>query len=165
MKRKIPLAWLQLTRERARMLVAIAGIGFANVLMFLQIGFRTALFEGAVQFHKSLQGEIVLVSARYKTLVSFDRFSERRLYQALGYTGVKSVSPIYLDFVSWKNPVNQENWDIFAIGFNPEQSVMNLPEVQANQEKLKEPDTVLFDRGSRGEFGADCSTFLLTAFS
>jgi putative ABC transport system permease protein len=139
-KRKIPLAWLQLSREKARMAVAIAGIAFADVLMFLQLGIREALFDGAVQFHNSLEGEIVLISAKYKALISLDQFSQRRLYQALGFTGVKSVSPVYLDSIPWKNPDNQEK-------------VVNLPGVAENINYLREPDTVLFDRGSRKEFG------------
>lgn len=152
-KRKIPLAWLQLSREKARMLVAIAGIAFADVLMFLQLGIREALFDGAVQLHNSLEGEIVLVSSRYKALISLDQFSQRRLYQAQGFTGVQSVSPIYLGFIPWKNPDNQETWNIFAIGFSPEERVVNLPGVQEHLNSLREADTVLFDRGSRQEFG------------
>jgi putative ABC transport system permease protein len=35
-KRKIPLAWLLLTRQPLRILVAIAGIAFAGILMFMQ---------------------------------------------------------------------------------------------------------------------------------
>ncbi|MBD2363673.1 FtsX-like permease family protein [Anabaena minutissima FACHB-250] len=158
-KRKIPLAWLQLSREKARMLVAIAGIAFADVLMFLQLGIREALFDGAVQLHNSLEGEIVLVSSRYKALISLDQFSQRRLYQALGFTGVQSVSPIYLDSVPWKNPDNQQTWQIFAIGFNPEEKVVNLPGVEDNLNSLREPDTVLFDSGSRQEFGKIVAQF------
>lgn len=158
-KRKIPLAWLQLSREKARMGVAIAGIAFADVLMFLQLGIREALFDGAVQLHNSLEGEIVLVSSRYKALISLDQFSQRRLYQALGFTGVQSVSSIYLDSIPWKNPDNQQTWRIFAIGFNPEEKVFNLTGVQDNLNYLKEPDTVLFDRGSRKEFGTIVSHF------
>ncbi|TAF09381.1 MAG: FtsX-like permease family protein [Nostocales cyanobacterium] len=158
-KRKIPLAWLQLSREKARMAVAIAGIAFADVLMFLQLGIREALFDGAVQLHNSLEGEIVLVSSRYKALISLDQFSQRRLYQALGFTGVQSVSPIYLDSIPWKNPDNQQTWRIFAIGFNPEEKVVNLPGVKENLNYLREADTILFDRGARKEFGNIVSQF------
>lgn len=147
------IAWLQLSREKARMLVAIAGIAFADVLMFLQLGIREALFDGAVQLHNSLEGEIVLVNSRYKSLFSQQRFSQRRLYQAMGFTGVQSVSPIYVDPIPWKNPDNQETWNIYVIGFNPEEKVLNLAGVQENLTKLREADTVLFDQGSRKEFG------------
>lgn len=152
-KRKIPLAWLQLSRKKSRMLVAIAGIAFADVLMFMQLGIRDALFDSAVQLHQSLEADIVLVSSRYKSLFSQQRFSQRRLYQARGFTGVKSVSSLYVDPVPWRNPDNNETWNIYSIAFNPEEKVINLPGVQENQSKLTEPDTVLFDLGSRKEFG------------
>ena len=152
-KKPLFLAWLQLRKERARLLVAIAGISFADVLMFLQMGFRGALFSSAVEFHNSLNGEIVMLSDRYRSLISLDRFTERRLYQVAGVQGIQSVSPIYLNFIQWRNPENKEIWDIFAIGINPEHQVMNLPGVEANRKKLREPDTALFNAGSRSEFG------------
>jgi putative ABC transport system permease protein len=40
----VPLAWLQLTREKMRLLVALAGISFAVILMMLQLGFRPPVY-------------------------------------------------------------------------------------------------------------------------
>ena len=40
MFRKTPLAWLQVTREKTRLAVAIAGIAFADILIFVQLGFK-----------------------------------------------------------------------------------------------------------------------------
>ena len=34
---KIPLAWLQLAQQKVRLLVAVAGIGFIVLLMFIFI--------------------------------------------------------------------------------------------------------------------------------
>jgi putative ABC transport system permease protein len=56
MFKKIPLAWLQLSHEKIRLLVAIAGISFADILMFMQLGFRDALFDSAVKFHTNVNG-------------------------------------------------------------------------------------------------------------
>jgi putative ABC transport system permease protein len=158
-KKPLFLSWLQLRKERVRLLVAIAGISFADVLMFLQMGFRGALFSSAVEFHDSLNGEIVMLSSRNRSLISLDRFTEKRLYQAAGVQGVESVSPIYLNYVQWRNPENKEIWDIYAIGINPEHQVLNIPGVVANREKLREPDTILFNAGSRKEFGAIAAKF------
>ena len=41
---KTPLSWLQLSHEKSRLLIALAGIGFADILMFIQLGFQAALF-------------------------------------------------------------------------------------------------------------------------
>ena len=158
-KKPLFLSWLQLRKEQARLLVAIAGISFADVLMFLQMGFRGALFSSAVEFHNSLNGEIVMLSGRSRSLISLDRFTERRLYEAAGIRGVASVSPIYLKSLQWRNPENREIWDIYAIGINPEHRVLNIPGVEANREKLREPDTALFNLGSRKEFGPIAQRF------
>jgi putative ABC transport system permease protein len=158
-KKPLFLSWLQLRKGQVRLLVAISGISFANVLMFLQMGFRGALFSSAVEFHQSLNGEIVMLSSRNRSLISLDRFTEKRLYQAAGVKEVESVSPIYLNYVQWRNPENKEIWDIYAIGINPEQQVLNIPGVIANREKLREPDTILFNAGSRNEFGAIAAKF------
>jgi putative ABC transport system permease protein len=47
--RKTPLAWLQVFKEKTRLAVALAGIAFADFLMFTQLGFRDALFEASIQ--------------------------------------------------------------------------------------------------------------------
>jgi putative ABC transport system permease protein len=158
-KKPLFLSWLQLRKERARLLVAIAGISFADVLMFLQMGFRGALFSSAVEFHNSLNAEIVMLSSRSRSLISLDRFTERRLYQAAGVAGVEAVSPIYLNTLQWRNPYNKEIWDIYAIGVNPEHRVLNIPGVEANRSRLREPDTALFNMGSRQEFGPIAQQF------
>ena len=158
-KKPLFLSWLQLRKDRARLLVAIAGISFADVLMFLQMGFRGALFSSAVEFHNSLNGEIVMLSGRSRSLISLDRFTERRLYQAVGIAGVASVSPVYLNSIQWRNPETKQIWEIYAIGINPEHQVLNIPGVEANREKLREPDTALFNLGSRHEFGPIAQQF------
>ena len=159
MKSKIPLAWLQLTREKVRLIVALAGIGFADILMFMQLGFRQALFESAVSLYKNLDGDIVLINPQSSSLVSMKTFSQRRLYQALAFDSVESVHPIYLGFNGWKNPQNRQIRSIFIIGVKPGDRVLKLPGVQPNLDKLNIPDTVLFDRDSRREFGQIAADF------
>ena len=155
---KLPMAWLQLKYEKVRLLVAIAGISFAVVLMFMQLGFRAALFDSAVQLHASLQGELFLISPRSTALIAMTSFSERRLSQALAFKEVAFVSPIYLGFAQWKNPQNPSYWrNIHVIGFDIRYPVFDLPEVQKNIDKLQLPDVVLFDEASRPEFGAIAS--------
>ncbi len=47
----IPLAWLQLSKERFRFATAVAGVVFAVILILVQLGFQDALFESAVTYH------------------------------------------------------------------------------------------------------------------
>ena len=55
--KKIPLAWLQLIKEKTRLVVAIAGIAFADMLILLQLGFQDALYDGATQTKRLLQAD------------------------------------------------------------------------------------------------------------
>lgn len=150
---KIPLAWLQLSRQKIRLMVAIAGIGFADILMFMQLGFRDALFDSAVTLHKNLEGDIFLISPQSTALISMKSFPHRRLYQALGFDGVKSISPIYLELALWKNPETRGTRSIMALGFNPTDSILSVPGVKENLDRIKLADVVLFDDASRSEFG------------
>jgi putative ABC transport system permease protein len=156
---KIPLAWFQLTRERVRLLVAIAGIAFADILIFVQLGFRDALVQSAIRLHEQLQADIVLVSPQSNALIDMATFSERRLYQVSGYTGVDSVSPLYLDFALWKNPVTRGARSIMVVGIDPEDKILKIPEVNQNLDQIKLSDVVLFDQDSRADFGPVADLF------
>jgi putative ABC transport system permease protein len=156
---KIPLAWLQLAQQKVRLVVAVAGIGFIVLLMFVQLGFQDALYSSATAVHQNLKGDLFIVSSQYKSLTSNQSFSRTRLYQSLGFDGVESVSPMYLQFAKLKNPATSEKYSIYVIGFDPGRPVMNIPEVEKNLDKLKTPDVMLFDRSSRPEFGPIAEKF------
>ncbi|MEA5565001.1 ABC transporter permease DevC [Anabaena sp. UHCC 0399] len=149
----IPLAWLQLAKQKVRFLVALAGIAFVVVLMFMQIGFQDALYESATQVHNNLQADLVLISAQYKSLTSNQSFPRWRLYQALSVDNVESVSPLYLQFAKLKNPIDGLKFPIYVLGFDPVKSIFQLPEIQDNLRLLQLPNVVFFDKASRPEFG------------
>jgi len=159
MFRKIPVAWLQLTREKTRLTVALAGIAFADILMFVQLGFWHALFESSVLFHKSLEGEIILINPQSEALLSTQTFSQRYLYQTLAVEAVESVHPIYLNFSEWKNPQTSKLSEIQIIGINPKAPVFNLLGVEPNLAKIKQPDVVLFDESGAENFGSIATDF------
>lgn len=151
---KIPVAWLQLTHEKVRLLVALAGITFADVLMFMQLGFREALYNSSVRFHKGLEGDVFIVNSKSDTLVALKSFSQRRLYETIGIKGVESATPIYIEFGFWKNPVKRNTRAVLVMGVNPDQQVIKLEGLSPDQyQKIKQQDTLLFDRKSRSEFG------------
>lgn len=167
----VPLAWLQLTYEKSRLLVAIAGITFAVVLMFLQLGFRDALFNSAIRLQNNLIGDLVIISPQSTNLVGMRNFSQRRLYQALGMKEVASVNPLYISTGAWKikeDPAGQTR-NILVLGANPDAKVFKMPGADSNIDRVKTQDVVLFDRTSRAEFGpivGECGTLALkTKFS
>ncbi len=151
--RKIPLAWLLLSRQPLRLFVAIAGISFAGILMFMQIGFRDGLFDTSVTIHNLLDADLVLISPRSKSSISMSGFPKRRLIQALAQNEVKSVAPVNLNYLLWRNPENLKTRSILALGFNPEDAILLDKEFSKKANLLKNPGRVLFDSLSRPEFG------------
>ena len=93
--RKIPLAWLLLTRQPLRLMVAIAGISFAGILIFMQLGFRDVLFDTSVTIHMLLDADLVLIRPRSKSSISMSGFPKRRLIQTLALDEVESTCLLY----------------------------------------------------------------------
>lgn len=152
--RGIPLAWLQLRHEKLRLLAAVAGIAFAVVLVFAQLGFRAALFDSSVRFHKALDFDLVMMSPKSVYIGRAASIPRRRLYQALGLEQVSSVAPVYIALGLWRNPVDLSSArNILVVGFDPAQRGFSRFGVDPFLEQLKKPDNVLFDRKSRPEFG------------
>jgi putative ABC transport system permease protein len=150
---KIPLGWLQLKKEKLRFAVALLGVAFAVILILMQLGFREAMFGSAVRYHEHLRYDIALLSPEMAFIVQPRSFSNRRLYQARGVTGVASVSPIYLALGQWKNPVSHEMRSIFVVGIEPADGALALPGVESQLARITVQDAVLFDDASRPEFG------------
>ncbi|AFZ26127.1 DevC protein [Cylindrospermum stagnale PCC 7417] len=154
MLRKTPLAWRQLMKEKTRLAIAIAGIGFADMLMFLQLGFKDGLYDSSVTPHRNLQADLILINPQFQTLGAAKTFGRERLYQTLSYDGVASVTSLYIGLGQWRNPETRIQRSILVWGFDPAQPAFKFPEIQQNQDQLKQLYQVLFDRAGRAEFGA-----------
>jgi putative ABC transport system permease protein len=150
---RIPLAWLQLIKLRGRLFAAVAGIAFAVILALVQLAFQDALYVSITQLYSHFNTDLALISPRYQCVISTASFPESRLFQTLAVDGVDSVSSVYMDMAQWKNPVNHHERQIFVIGFKPMPGVFDLPVVNNNLAQISEPGKVLFDEGSRPEFG------------
>ena len=154
MGRALRLAWLQLKHERFRFAVALGGVAFSVVLICMQVGFQRAMFDSAVRYHNAFDYDIALISPKTAFIVQPDGFSRRRLLQALAFPGVEDVSAVYMGQANWKHPTKpSDSRAIFVVGFDPNDRVFNLAEIDARKEELQMPDVALFDRFSRPEFG------------
>jgi putative ABC transport system permease protein len=153
MSARIPLAWLQLTQAKGRLIAAVAGIAFTVTFSLVQLAFQDALYTSVTLLYSHLNADLVLVSPRYQCIVATENFPEVRLYQAFASDQVESVSALYMSMAQWKNPVDHRDRQIFVIGFRPRPGVFNLPGVENSLGQIAEPGKVLFDEGSRPEFG------------
>src|SRR3954465_169912 len=94
---RTPLAWQNLTHNPRRLVVAVSGVAFAVILIFMELGFLNALLESTVQVLRRLNGEIVLISKAQYALLAAERFDIHRLYVAREVPGVVSAAPLYIE--------------------------------------------------------------------
>ena len=151
--RRIPLSWMLLTRQPVRLLVALAGISFAGILMFMQLGFRDGLFDASVTVHRLFDADLVLISPRSASSVRMAGFPRRRLIQTLADPSVEGVTPVHWGLMLWRNPETRRNRAILALGFNPDDPFFLDPGLAEQTGVLKQKGRILFDRLSRPEFG------------
>lgn len=151
-QRRTPLGWLQLSRQKGKLMVALSGIAFADVLMFMQLGFQAALFESSVRTHRILNADVVLFSPQALNIGNLSTFPRRRLLQAQDIPGVESAHGMYINNVVWKNPQTHQETAIRVLGFEPSFLALQLPEVAKGLDQVKLPDTFLFDQASRGSY-------------
>ena len=151
--RRIPLSWMLLTRQPVRLLVALAGISFAGILMFMQLGFRDGLFDASVTVHRLFDADLVLISPRSASSVRMAGFPRRRLIQTLADPSVEGVTPVHWGLMLWRNPETRRNRAILALGFNPDDPFFLDPGLAEQTGVLKQKGRILFDQLSRPEFG------------
>jgi putative ABC transport system permease protein len=152
-QRRIPLAWLLLTRQPARLAGALAGIAFAGILMFMQLGFRDGLFDASVVIHKLFDADLVLISPRTTSSVGMAAFPRRRLVQAMADPQVTGITPVHWNLLLWRNPQTRLTRSILAIGFEPGDPLFTDPGLAEKAKLLTQQGRVLFDQLSRPEFG------------
>lgn len=152
LQERTPLGLLQLKHDRMRLLTAIAGITFADVLIFMQLGFADALYKTNTQYPRALQADLVIISTQAKNFGQLRTFSRRRLFQAQDVPGVVSADPLYLGSVEWRNPQTRQKTSMLIVGQNPDRPALNLLDVNEQLAAIRLPDYVLFDQASRGEY-------------
>jgi putative ABC transport system permease protein len=152
---RTPIAWLNLWHKKVRLGVAIAGVAFADMLIFMNLGFLGSVAETATMMYDKIDADIYLTSPRSLALNGSPPFPRRRIYQVAGVAGVERVMPLYMGYLMWRNPQTHLIRGLYVYGINPRDPVFLMPELQSPQHQaaLNRWDTTLFDRQSRSEFG------------
>jgi putative ABC transport system permease protein len=151
--RKTPLAWMQLSKQKTRLLVAVSGIAFADLLMFIQMGFEGALYDSAMIPYNNLQAELMIANAQFETLFAVRSSPRERLYQVLAHPQVQAVTPVYIASGQWRNPENHKSRTILIWGVDPGTQSFKIPEVTQKLDQIKQINRVLFDQAGRPEYG------------
>ena len=149
----LPLAWLQLKRQPVKYLVAIAGIGFAALLMYMQIGFQSGLLTSSTTFYAALDADLILISPKTVSSGSFSQFPQSQLFRANGYKEVESVVPMYVTNITAQKLGGQKPTSLRIIGYDPDVKALNVDAVNEQSNQLKTAGYALFDTEGNSRTG------------
>ncbi len=148
------LAWHNLAHNKGKTGVAIAGVVFAIVLMFMQLGFLEAVKSSATVIYDELDFDICVRSKDYLNLADPRTFPRQRLSQAAAVTNVERAVPLSVASNAWRSPQSGHRMAILCLGVPPEMPVFRSASIQSRVEKLlSHPDSLLIDTKTRREFG------------
>ena len=151
---QVPLAWRQLTADKTRLALSLAGIAFAGLLMFMQTGFEHGIVDSSTRMIPLLNADLILASELRYTPDGTSTFSRKRVVQARQCPGVANSFPLYLTNAGlWDPPGIGNRVSIRVYGMIPDHLPLQMPELKASQRKLQLPGNALFDARSRPYYG------------
>ena len=145
---RLPIGWLQLTHNRTRLVAALAGVAFANILIFMQLGFLGALVASIRLPYDALRADLMISASDANTMADGSPLPRQRMFQALAVDGIASATPLYYGKIDWKQPDGTiRNLDTF--GIDPAAHTFRLPAIEARIADLTRSDVALIDSGTR----------------
>jgi putative ABC transport system permease protein len=151
---RLPIGWLQLRHNRARFAAALAGVAFANVLVFMQIGFLGALLESIQMPYMEMDADLLISASDANTLADGSPVPRQRMYQALGVPGVAKATPLLFSKIDWRQPDGTVR-TLSVFGIDPTATVFRAADINKNQPELVLSDTALIDHKTRNVIPAD----------
>ncbi len=145
---RLPIGWLQLIHNRARFAAALAGVAFANILIFMQLGFLGGLIESIRLPYAQMNADILIQASDANTLADGSPLPRQRLYQALAVPGVAGATAVYYKRLDWKQPDGTvRNLDVF--GIDPSAVAFKSDEINRTRPQLQLLDRAILDRRTR----------------
>lgn len=145
---RLPIGWLQLTHNRTRLVAALAGVAFANILIFMQLGFLGALVGSIRLPYDAMRADLMISASDMNSLADGSPLPRQRMFEALAVDGVASATPLYYGKIDWKQPDGTiRTLDTF--GVDPAARTFRLPAVEARTGDLMRSDVALVDSGTR----------------
>jgi len=147
-----PLAWRNVLHSRMRSFVALAGVSFSIVLIFMQLGFRDAGRLSATLVFNKLDFDLMVISRQYLFLSRCRSFPNAILERVRAFPEIRSATPLWLGTGDWRSLDSREGWPMLVLGADLGDRPFLDPEVNNQMGCLGQVDNVLTDRLSRPEF-------------
>ncbi len=100
---RLPIGWLQLTHNRTRLIAALAGVAFANLLIFMQLGFLGALLRSIGLPYEQMQAQLLIQASDANTLEDGSPCPAAHVRGARSRRRGGAV-PLFIGRLDWKQP-------------------------------------------------------------
>ena len=145
---RLPIGWLQLTHSRTRFAAALAGVAFANVLVFVQLGIMNSMATATLKPYGFFQADIMISASDSNALAEGGNVARQWMLQAMAHPDVTAGMGLFLANVSWQRDANTLSLTTF--GIDPAQPGLLAPDIGARIGPLQVQMAGLLDRLSRG---------------
>ena len=147
--RRLPVGWLQLTHSRTRFAAAVAGVAFANLLVFMQLGIMGAMGTATLAPYNFLDADIMISAEDGNTLTDGSNVARARLFQALAVAGVERGAPLFVGILEFKLP-DGTNSTLQAFATDVGDRAFLSAEIAGQFAQLTQENTALIDTETRG---------------
>lgn len=152
MNAKLELAWANITHNRTRTAAGVAGVAFAILLLFMQLGFYDTSYRSSTMLLDQFDFEVALRSPQYGYLRAAGTIPRRRLYQAAAVPGVRVALPLYVGNGVYQQPISRLRREIVVLGVDPRTEPFSEPVLAANVGRLAVDDTAIMDTATRADY-------------
>lgn len=145
---RLPLGWLQLISGKLRFAAAAAGVTFACILVFVQLGMMGAFSESTRMSYGGFDADIMISASDADDLTNGSNVARRRMFQALAVPGVSAACPLFLGLTPWEQ-ADGSKIEFRTIGIDPSQQDF-FTSLIGDVDALKLANNVLLDGQARG---------------
>jgi putative ABC transport system permease protein len=145
---RLPIGWLQLTHKRGRFFAALAGVAFANVLVFVQLGIMNSMATATLRPYEFFSADIMISAADANALAEGGNVARQWMLQAFADPDVSAGMGLFVGNAPW----NRGDGDITftTFGVDPGQPGFLAPDIAAETALLPVHDIAIIDRLARG---------------
>lgn len=145
---RLPVGWLQLIHKRTRLIAALAGVAFANVLVFVQVSLMNSMSIATLKPYDFFRADIMISAEDANSLSEGGNVARQWMFQAMEDPDVAAGTGLFLANVSW--PRVTKTLALTTFGVDPAQPGFLAPDLAAKLPLLQIRDSAILDRLSRG---------------
>lgn len=145
---RLPIGWLQLTQSRTRFAAALAGVAFANVLVFIQLGIMQSTATATLKPYGFFRADVMISAPDANAMAEGGNVARQWMLQAMAHPEVTAGMALFLTNVGWQR--GESSLSLTTFGIDPAQPGFLAADLAAKATPLQVRMAGLLDRMARG---------------